>query len=440
MRTMRAGMLVRQWRERFRKDALAASVIVDLRGRSAEIWRRAFELMQRESPEYRNSVDDEFAQELKTHCGELLKTIVAIADGRAKELGTDPFDFVRTHAEWRARHHVPLLASLDAYRLAHRIYWEITRETLLRHSHPKTAMPSLATLSDFWIELFDYVGAVLAQAHAVEDGLVAAQGTQTYVDLIDDLLRGLHPRDPQAQRLCAMCGIRSGASMAVLVARPRSSENGAPIDLEVTLRSLVRLIEQVLPAASFGKLIDIRNDEVTAIICSKTDTARTLVQALRRHAFLRRAPARPAPRIGVGLDTSEIPQLPRSLEEARLALEFATTEQPLMHFGDIDVLELLVQRADRAAFRLIPDWARHFHPTSDGQSREMLRTIRTFADCNFNVKKTARGLGVHTNTVYFRLNRVKKLTNIDPRTYSGISHLLTVLRLHQLGSAPRNGS
>ena len=55
--------------------------------------------------------------------------------------------------------------------------------------------------------------------------------------------------------------------------------------------------------------------------------------------------------------------------------------------------------------------------------------MRAFADASLNVKQTARRLGVHANTVYFRLNRIRKLTGIDPRTFSGASLLLTALRL-----------
>ena len=62
-----------------------------------------------------------------------------------------------------------------------------------------------------------------------------------------------------------------------------------------------------------------------------------------------------------------------------------------------------------------------------GKQGELSRTISHFADCNFNVKRTARRLKLHTNTVYFRLNRIRELTSIDPRSYSGLSLLLTTL-------------
>jgi hypothetical protein len=187
--------MIRQWSERFRKDPLATGVIAGLRDRSNEIWQHAFELMQRESPEYRNSVDEEFAKESKAHCHELLGLIISIASGAVADSGPDPLDFVRTHAEWRARHQVPLIASLHAYRLAHRTYSEISQDSLSRHGNPEEIIRALRTLSDFWIQLFDHIGAVLAEAHAVEDGLIVAHGARSYAGLINDLLRGAQPND-----------------------------------------------------------------------------------------------------------------------------------------------------------------------------------------------------------------------------------------------------
>jgi hypothetical protein len=135
MASAHADQQVRRWGERFRKDPVAAGVVLALRDRGDEIWRHAFEHLQRESPEYRNSVDAEFAEESKAHCNELLRMIVAIAARRVPKSDVDPFQFVRVHAQWRARHRVPLIASLHAYRLAHRTYWELTRAALPRQAN-----------------------------------------------------------------------------------------------------------------------------------------------------------------------------------------------------------------------------------------------------------------------------------------------------------------
>lgn len=429
---------MQHWRDRFRRAPLAANAVAALRQRSDEIWHHAFELLKRESPEYRNSVDDEFTKESKAHCNELLRLIVAIASARLRKFSADPFDFVRTHAAWRARHQVPLIASLHAYRLAHRTYSEITRDAVLRHGSTEAVIHSLTVLSDFWMQFFDFVGAVLAEAHAVEDGLIVAQGTRRYVDLIDDLLRGAEPRDAEAQRLCALCGIRAGSPIAVAVARLHQPGNAHYIDHEVTLRSQVRLIDQVLPQAIFGRLIDIRNDEVTVIACSETATARGLLQTLRKNGFAKRAGNGWSVRLGISADVVNIAGLPQAIDEARVAVEFANAVRPLMHFSDIDLQEFVIRRSDSAAARLVPPWIRQINLADDDQWRELMRTIRAFADCSLNVKQTARRLGVHTNTVYFRLNRVRKLSGVNPRTYSGISMLLTAFRLLEVhgGSGP----
>jgi PucR C-terminal helix-turn-helix domain/GGDEF-like domain len=287
----------------------------------------------------------------------------------------------------------------------------------------------LTTLSDFWIELFDHVGAVLAEAHAVEEGLIVAQSTQTHAALIDHLLRGQEPHDVETRQLCALCGIRSGASIAIAVAEPLGPGNGKTVDREAALRSFVRLTEQALPRATCGNLIAVRNHEVVVIVCSDAGTSRALAQILRRSGFTRRAGNGLGVRVGISLDVAEFSRLPLALEEARLAAEFAGAAQPLMHFADIDLREFLIRRADGAAIRLVPQWAHQFSLAEDVQLRELSRTIHAFADCNFNVKQTARRLSIHTNTVYFRLNRITSLTGINPRTYSGASHLLTALRL-----------
>lgn len=228
--------------------------------------------------------------------------------------------------------------------------------------------------------------------------------------------------------------------MAVVVARPLQSGNGKPVDLEVVLRSFVRLLEQALPSTAFGKLVDIRNGEVTAIVSRDIDAARSLLDALRRSGIGRRAKKDNAIGAGISLDTIETRGLPGALEEARLALDFVGAARPLVHFSDIDLPEFLIRHADKAAVRLIPDWGRHFGAAEDHQSREWTRTIYTFAECSFSVKQTARRLGVHPNTVYFRLNRINKFTGIDPRTYSGASLLLTVLRLQEFYGSKGNSS
>ena len=132
---------------------------------------------------------------------------------------------------------------------------------------------------------------------------------------------------------------------------------------------------------------------------------------------------------GIGLEAAEIARLPQAYEEARLALDFADAAHSVVAFGEIELTDFLVRRPDAAAFRLIPDWAGRFCVADREKAGELSRTVRTFADCSFNVKQTAQKLGLHANSIYFRLNAVTKLTGVDARSYAGISLLLATLHL-----------
>jgi hypothetical protein len=412
------------WSERLRQSPLARGVVAGLEGRAGEIWRRTFDLLRKESPEYRNAVDDEFTAESKSHCGELLAAVVKIAAGRLK--GPDPFGFVRKHAEWRARHQVPLVASLHAYRLAHKTYWGISREQLARHRRRKEAFEALATLSDFWIELFETVGALLEEAHGAEEARVVAGNARAHAAVIEELLNGTEPASAEGRHLLTLSGMRPGKSMTVALIRP-FPRDGGHADAEVSRRSLVRLLQQALPSSVFGKLVGPRDGEIVVIANSDADTATRLSRFLARNGFGKRGGTVPATAVGLGLEKPDVARLPEALTEARLALDLTSPGRALVCFAGIDLSEALAHRADRTFLRLIPDWVRQSH--ASGRERDLIGTIRAFAESSLNVKETAARLGVHTNTVYFRLNKIQTRTGVDPRTFRGTSLLLTALRL-----------
>jgi hypothetical protein len=293
---------------------------------------------------------------------------------------------------------------------------------LLNHGKREEALQALTMLSTFWIELFDHVGAVLAEAHEAEERQNAARSSRANSAVLTKLLCGVEPRSVQARELRRMCGLTAGAPMAVAVARPFEARDGRRGDVEAALRSVARLLQERLPSSAFGKLVDIQGGEVLAIVSSDGDTARLLVDALRRNRFGRGAAKGLGARLGVSLNVGEIARLPQCLAEARAALEFTYAAAPVVHFADIDLMEFLVRRADDLALRLVP-------PVIGLVQGELEETMRIFAECSLNVKQTAMRLGVHTNTVYFRSKPIQKLTGLNARTFAGASNLMAAMGL-----------
>jgi hypothetical protein len=283
-------------------------------------------------------------------------------------------------------------------------------------------------LSDFWIELFEVVGAVLEEAHATTEAQIVAQNTRAYGALIEDLLQGREPSDPEARQLQRLCGIRPGLNTTVAIIRPFAVDDGKPVDTEVSVRSIARLLQELLPSSAFGKLVGRRNGEVAAIVSADRDTAALLSKILVSHGFGRRSANSVGAGAGLSLEKTDLTRLAEAVAEARMALELAKPSHPLVSFADIELNDFLIRQANKAALRLIPSWARNIHEAR-GQGDDLFPTIRAFADCSLNVKQTARKLGVHTNTVYFQLNQIRKQSGVDPRTFSGMSLLLAALRL-----------
>jgi sugar diacid utilization regulator len=269
----------------------------------------------------------------------------------------------------------------------------------------------------------------MTDAYLAEARLLVAQRARARVALVEDLMHGRQPGDLEARELCERCGIRSGGHIAVAIARPLSGAPGDGTDRDAVLVRMSELVETSLSARGLGALVDRRDGAVVAIAASQADTARSMTNVLRGWVAEQRKAVDAPFGIGISLDVSDIAAVPQAYHEAERAVEFAEARRPVVHVADVDLVELVLRRPDAAALRLMPKWVDRFREADGVKVGELSSTIRAFADCNLNVKQTARRLELHTNTVYFRLNRIRELTGVDPRTFSGASLLLTTLRL-----------
>lgn len=64
---------------------------------------------------------------------------------------------------------------------------------------------------------------------------------------------------------------------------------------------------------------------------------------------------------------------------------------------------------------------------------ELLETVRVYLEENYDRRRAARRLSLHPNTVDNRLARTTELTGLDPSTPRGVTLLMTVLALRDLG-------
>ncbi|OXM82632.1 CdaR family transcriptional regulator [Paenibacillus rigui] len=114
---------------------------------------------------------------------------------------------------------------------------------------------------------------------------------------------------------------------------------------------------------------------------------------------------------GLSSLVASIGQITHAYREAEVALRFAVKSgQAFTSYLAIETQALLYEiPADRRARfvdRLLPK-----------VSPKMLMTLRAFFECNLNIARTAERLGIHRNTLIYRLAQIKEATGCDPQTF-----------------------
>ncbi|MGI5260402.1 helix-turn-helix domain-containing protein [Streptomyces angustmyceticus] len=119
-------------------------------------------------------------------------------------------------------------------------------------------------------------------------------------------------------------------------------------------------------------------------------------------------PSRPGA-AGIGPATSELTDLPATWREALDAARAARAEPrlgPVTQWDGLGPYRMLTALPDAA-----PDPA--IAPLLAPAHAELARTAEVFLDCAGQASRTAQALGIHRQTLYYRLGRVEKLTGLD---------------------------
>jgi PucR C-terminal helix-turn-helix domain/GGDEF-like domain len=412
------------WAERVGADPLARRVIAELwRGRAGHVLP-VLNRARAENPIIDPVIRGEpelMARHVADHFQALLTLPAPGARGRAKT----PLDFVVVHGTRRAQGGVPLRAVLQAYRTGHKTFWAIMCRVIDRlAASPAEGMRTTMLLSDYCIEYTDLISVVVTDAYVGEEVRLAYVGTRLSIAVMEGLLRGELPAHDDGRALCIAKGLAGGRPMAVLIACGADSK--ARVDWR-DQAGLALMLTRALDAAGCRALVEPRGGEVLAVFSAEGAAGTRAVQALRDPPNTELRACLQASRLGIGLDVQAVAELPRAYDEARLALQLLGSGEPVAHLADMDVNTYMLHRADATAHRLLPPLP------AEVRDALLAETLEAFAAADLNVKACARSLGVHTNTIYHRLNRVARLTGRDPRSFHALGQLMTALKI---GAAP----
>ena len=120
-------------------------------------------------------------------------------------------------------------------------------------------------------------------------------------------------------------------------------------------------------------------------------------------------------RVAVGRSHSGAGGVVRSYEEARTALEQATRlglPGPLLRAADLLVLPVLLR--DREALTDLVVSVLEPLTTARGGARPLLDTLAVYAESRYVAAEAARRLGLSVRALSYRLERIARLTGLDP--------------------------
>lgn len=122
--------------------------------------------------------------------------------------------------------------------------------------------------------------------------------------------------------------------------------------------------------------------------------------------------------VGIGTIVENIKDLPRSFNDAQVALEVGKvfdTEKYIMTYDNLGIGRLIYQLPISLCDMFLNEVFKK--GSIDSLDYETLFTIQKFFENNLNVSETSRKLFVHRNTLVYRLEKIRKLTGLDLRRF-----------------------
>ena len=372
-----------------------------------------------EVPAFQASGNPAILPELDRHAAHHLREIRHLLDsGRIGD-----FAFVDAHARLRAEQHFPLEMTLHAYRCGHRVLSRWMREAAIA-AGPKDQELTVSAVADFAIEYTNTISTIATSAYVDQTRKLAEAEGDLRTELLGCLLSGYDESDGRVAKLLKRAGyLDQRQSYCVVIAQ---AVNASEMENHARAQRIVNALADAVSSTSIRSLAGIRNNQVTAVLsATRRQSGWTAAKAdlsERVHSVL--LTLGPAVLVGVSGDHPSTAFVPKALQEATIALDFADVTKRVVRFADLPVRGLLVHRGSDYVRSVSPGWMTSLVDADAGSSGALVETLRAVADADMNIQKAARLLKKHPNTIYHRLERVRDLTGLDGQRYHELTELL----------------
>lgn len=373
---------------------------------------------------FSSSANPDVPPQLKSHLEALVAEVCRLLSGAP----AGDFAFVRDYAQQRAQQRFPLEALLHSYRCSHRILSPWIRDAALAVADPAAQVRRVvAAAADFAIDYSDAVSTLATSEYVVHTRLLAEAEGDLRTELLNTLLDGYDESDSRTAQLLRRAGyLEQRQAFCVAVAR---SVNPGEMDSPARAQRMAEAVTQTLRDAPVRSLVGVRQGLVTIVISgSRRLSGWTAPQSLlAERIYPHLARVGPAALIGLSNDVPSTSHIRRALNEARLALDFASVSNRVMPYAQIPFRQLVVRHAGDRIQSAVPAWLQVLQAADRKARGALSRTLYAYADADMNALQAAKKLAVHSNTIYSRLQKIADLTGRNALRYHDLTELLLAL-------------
>ena len=336
--------------------------------------------------------DPTFRRRFDAFCERHVRTFV-VTTRMGRVAGPEDLEFVREVGVRRADDAFPLAELMVGLRVGHRV---LSRTISQLGSGWDTPAATVLWITSRLIDYMDAAGTELADGYRERQKLSAGRAQLTRREMLDDLIEGRFSSRPDAALVAASVGFQPDEQycVAVLIATGDDAQRIQNLAAEVSRAAFSK--------ATFRFVVP-RGEEVVSIFRSPETSA---VVAVATDAY-DRTHADSQARAGLSTACRGIGEVARGYWEAVRALRFTTDSGRRVDLRQIGPLRYLEFSADTVARRLAAQCAGPL--VAPERPAVLADTVLAFVESGLNAGLTARGMGVHLNTVHNRMECVAEI-------------------------------
>jgi PucR-like helix-turn-helix protein/diguanylate cyclase with GGDEF domain len=382
----------------------------------------ATDAIWREVPVYHDNPDANLRLQVVVHCRAVFETFLTIL--REDRLPTrEEFPTTRSQALFRVGQGVSLTDFLRAFRVGQLTFWDSVRNAV--GDDPALKDAALAAVSRL-MQVIELGSSIAADAYLHAQQYRLADRERLNRDLIEDLLLGRAPGDPQLGILRA-AGLTTEKGL-IFVSATAVGWSGA----EPAMQEIAAEVRRTGGRDASG-LMALRHDELLGLFPVVDSGDRVIGHLNRAYAALRAAQVELA--VGASTVHTQLSEVPKAYHEARVARDALAGCGGVLALSSVSTFDYLVLSNDETARRLIDPKIRRFVEEDLAAGGSYIETINAYVSSDMNAKLAAELLHLHVNTAYYRLERIAERTGLDLRKLPEVIDLLVAVRL--LSPPPR---